>query len=179
MGIETALLVASVAGTAMTAYGQIQQGEAAQKAAEYNAEVANMQAKDAINRGNIEAEKQRLKAQQVAGAQRAAMGASGAQVDSGSFADILLDTATTGEKDAQTIRTNAMRQAWGLESQAEIDLYQGKQAKQAAYMQAGGTLLTGTATAASRMGWGSSSSIGGDVSGTKFSATGADVRARR
>lgn len=144
----------AIAGSAMTAYGQIQQGRAAEKAAEYNAEVANLQAKDAVNRGNIEAEKQRLKAQQVAGAQRAAMGASGAQVDSGSFADILVDTATTGEKDAQTIRTNAMRQAWGLETQADIDLYQGKQAKSAAYMAAGGTLLTSAATAANRMGWG-------------------------
>lgn len=160
MGIETALLVASVAGTAMTAYGQMQQADAADKAAKYNAEVADMQAKDAINRGNIEAEKQRLKAQQVAGAQRAAMGASGAQVDSGSFSNILLDTATTGEKDAQTIRTNAMRQAWGLESQAEIDLYQGKQAKSAGYMAAGGTLLTGASSTANRMGWGKPASTG-------------------
>ena len=155
----------AIAGSAMTAYGQIQQGRAAEKAAEYNAEVANIQAKDAINRGNIEAEKQSLKAQQVAGAQRAAMGASGAQVDSGSFADILLDTATTGEKDAQTIRTNAMRQAWGLESQAEIDLYQGKQAKVASQYAAAGTLITGASSAASRMGWGKPAPAAGDPLG--------------
>lgn len=154
MGIETALLVASVAGTAATAYGQIQQGKAAEKAAEYNAEVANMQAKDAINRGNIEAEAQRTKEAKVAGAQRAAAGASGAVVDSGSFADVVLDTVTTGERDAQTIRTNAMRQAWGLESQADIDLYSGRQAKAASQTAAAGTLLTGASSVGMKMGWG-------------------------
>lgn len=154
MGIETALLVATVAGTAMTAYSQIQQGNAAEKAAEYNAEVAGMQAKDAINRGNIEAEAQRAKAAKVASAQRAAAGASGAVVDSGSFADVVLDTVTTGERDAQTIRTNAMRQAWGLESQADIDLYSGQQAKAASRTAAAGTLLTGVSKVGTQMGWG-------------------------
>ena len=119
------MVAASAASTLMQMQAADQQARAAQDTAAYNANVSRLQAKDAINRGNIEAERQRVKAQQIAGAQRAAMGASGAQTDSGSFANVLLDTATTGELDAQAIRTNALRQAWGHENQATMDLYEG------------------------------------------------------
>ena len=143
----------SAMGSIMQMQGQMQAADAAKRTADYNANLADMQAKDAINRGNIEAEKQRMKTQQIAGAQRAAMGSSGAQVDSGSFGDILLDTSTMGEKDAQSIRTNALRQAWGLESQASMDRYEGAVKRDAGYGQATGTLLTGASSMATRFGW--------------------------
>ena len=108
MGIETAAILSAV-GSAVQAMGAMQAADDARKQAEYNQKVADMQARDAINRGNIEMEKQRIKTEQVKGAQRAAMGAAGVDSTSGSFANVLLDTATMGEKDAQTIRTNALR----------------------------------------------------------------------
>ena len=149
------MVAASAASTLMQMQAADQQARAAQDTAAYNANVSRLQAKDAINRGNIEAERQRVKAQQIAGAQRAAMGASGAQTDSGSFANVLLDTATTGELDAQAIRTNALRQAWGHENQATMDLYEGNARAAAKRSEATSTLLSGGMSIANRFGWGS------------------------
>lgn len=150
MGIEIALAAAS---SAIQAMGAMEAAAAKQREAEYNAQVADMKAKDAINRGNIEAEAQRTKASKVSGAQRAAMGASGAVVDSGSFGDILLDTATTGEKDAQTVRTNALREAWGYESQSESFKLQGETAATEGQYAAMGSLITGGSKIGAKMGW--------------------------
>jgi hypothetical protein len=135
------------AGTLISAKGQYDQGKATRKAAEFDALAKEEQARDAINRGNIEQEKQRQKTKQVVGAQRAAMGNSGVVAGSGSFGDVLTDTAVTGERDAQTIRTNALRSAWGLESEADITRFKGKQAERAGKYGASGTLLTGGAQA--------------------------------
>ena len=143
----TYLAIAAAAGSAISAYGQIEEGKAAQKAANADALAKEEQARDAVNRGNIEQEKQRQKTQQMMGAQRAAMGASGAQADSGSFGNVLLDTATTGEQDAQTIRTNALRSAWGLETEADQTRWKGEQAKKASRYRAAGTILSGAGQA--------------------------------
>lgn len=150
MGIEIALAAAS---TAIQAMGAMEAAAAKKREADYNAQVADMKAKDAINRGNIEAEAQRTKTAKVSGAQRAAMGASGAVVDSGSFGDILLDTATTGEKDAQTIRTNAMREAWGYENQSESYTLAGQRAETEGTWAAAGSLITGGSKIGAKMGW--------------------------
>lgn len=150
MGIEVALAAAS---TAFQVMGQMQAAADAKRQAEYNQKVADMQAKDAINRGNIEMEKQRMKTEQVKGAQRAAMGAAGVDSTSGSFANVLLDTATMGEKDAQTIRTNALREAWGYENQAEEYGMEADAAERAGTMNAFGTVLTGGSKIGKSMGW--------------------------
>lgn len=157
MGIETALMVAS---TAVSAMGAMEAASAREREADYNRQVSEMKARDAINRGNIDAEQQRMKAAKVSGAQRAAMGASGAVVDSGSFADILVDTATMGEKDAQNIRTNAMREAWGYESQAESYKLQKQRARIEGEYAAMGTMLTSGSRIGSKMGWFNSSGSG-------------------
>lgn len=150
MGIEIALAVAS---SAVQAMGAMEAAAAKQREADYNRQVSEMKARDAINRGNIEAEAARTKGDKVAGAQRAAMGASGGVVGSGSFGDILLDTATTSEKDAQTIRTNALRESWGYENQAESFKLQGETAATEGQYAVMGSLLTGTSKVGSKMGW--------------------------
>ena len=48
--------VAMVAMSAMQAYNQHQQGKYAQAVANQNADIAETQAQDAVNRGNIQAE---------------------------------------------------------------------------------------------------------------------------
>lgn len=136
------------------------QGQAQKNQADYNAKVSDMQAKDSINRGNVAMEQQRLKVAQMQGAQRAAMGGSGGLVDSGSFADIQLDTATFGAQDVQNIRTNSLREAWGLQTQQTNFTMQGEEALRSAdekanyYRgEAAGTLLTGASKVGTSMGY--------------------------
>lgn len=130
-----------VAGV-VQAYGQVQQGRAAKNAANYNAGMMRAQARDAVERGDMEAEVQSAKVKQVMGRQRAAMGASGADVDTGSFGDVLEDTAGAGALDTEQIRHNAWRSAWGLETQADLTKAQGQAAYDAGAWGAAGTLLT-------------------------------------
>ena len=131
------------AGTAVSAYGQIQQGQTQQAIDNRNATVLNYQASDAAVRGSQEEQIQRQKVQQLLGAQTAAAGASGADVGSKSFGDVMATSAAMGELDAQQIRMNAMREAWGFKTQAEGLQWQGQAAKQAGLVGGIGTAITG------------------------------------
>jgi hypothetical protein len=158
------MAIAGVASTALSAYGQIQAGQQAQAAADYNAAVArnnqiiaDRQAEDAVKRGQVAEEEQRRRTRAIAGTQRAALAASGVQLDQGSPADILADTAQFGELDALTIRNNAEREAYGYRVQgmnfgAEAGLQQGRasSAMTGAYLGAGSTLLSGATSVADR-----------------------------
>jgi hypothetical protein len=108
----------------------------------------------------VAAEQQRKKVAMIQGAQRAAMGGSGGNVESGTFADIQLDTATLGETDAQNIRTNSLREAWGYKNQATNYTMAGEEAlrsgaEKANYYrgQAVGSILTGASSVSKSMGW--------------------------
>lgn len=136
------MTVLAVSGGVLAAYSQYQQGQYAEKMGEYNAKVSEMKAADAIKQGGMAEEQQRARVRQVMGAQRAEMGASGMQADTGSFGDILADTAKYGELDALTARSNAMRQAWGFQQEAEGSRSEGLMASRAGKMNAFGTLLT-------------------------------------
>ena len=158
------MAVASFAGTALSAFGQVQAGQQAAAAAEYNAAVArnnqiiaDRQAEDALKRGQVAEEEQRRRTRAMAGTQRAALAASGIQLDQGSPVDILSDTAQFGELDALTIRNNAEREAYGYRVQgmnfgAEAGLQQSRagSAMSSALIGAGGTLLSGAASSYDR-----------------------------
>jgi hypothetical protein len=103
------------------AQAQGQKHAAASKAAEYeyqakiddnNRKVAEWKAADAKARGAKEEASHRVKVAALKGRQRSALAASGVVVDSGSALDILGDTASLGELDALTIRSNAEREAY-------------------------------------------------------------------
>lgn len=159
-------------GTAVSAYGQYQAANAANKQADYQAKVAannaaaaEMEAKFAEQQGERNAEAQRRKTAIMIGAQRARMGASGAVVDSGSFLDLTLDTAKQGELDAMALLNEGKMQAWrsrvqGSNFMAQSDLY--KSSKTNPFLAAGGTLLEG----AGRAGFGYYQMSGGLGGGT-------------
>lgn len=167
MSAATTATYLAIAATTVSAYSSMQaadaaerQGQAQKQQADYNAEVARLQGIDAVNRGNVAAEQQRKKVAMIQGAQRAAMGGSGGNVETGTFADIQLDTATLGETDAQNIRTNSLREAWGYKNQATNYAMAGEEAlrsgaEKANYYrgQAAGTVLTGASTVGKSMGW--------------------------
>lgn len=156
--LVTALMVGS---TVISGAGAIQQGNAAEASGRYNAQVATMNAKiadqnarDALERGKIEEQQKRQEIAMLTGRQRAAMAANGVDITYGSPLDTIVDTAMLGEIDALTIRSNAAREAYGYKvnaansrADATLSLANGKSAKTAGYLSAGGTILGGAGDA--------------------------------
>lgn len=81
--------------------------------ARMNERFAEFQAKDALRRGENQADAYKQQAQQVIGKQRAAMAANGVEINSGTALEIQMQTAEVGEINALQAETNAMREAFG------------------------------------------------------------------
>ena len=152
-GIAEATLALGIMGAGMSAVGMIQQADAANAQAGYQAQVAQNNAQIAENeaayaraQGEKNAEAQKRKTMQVIGAQRAAMGASGAVVDAGSFMDVTLDTVERGTFDALALLEEGNRAAWRAENQsvnyqAQAGLFNASQRDP--FASVGGSLLSG------------------------------------
>jgi len=138
----TVLVGASLALSAMSAYGQYQQGQSAKAVASQNANIADAQALDAVNRGNAQAEEVRRRNAQAAGSQSASMAANGGDLTSGSNLDIFGDTAQFGALDTLTTVNNAQREAYGYQVQGMNSIAEGNAAKQRANAGVAQTLLT-------------------------------------
>lgn len=163
-GIAEASLALSAAGTGVNVLGQAQAGKAAQAQANYQAAVARnnqiiaeRQAADALQRGEIAEKQHRLRVGQLAGRQRVALAANGVVVDQGSALDILGDTRELGELDALTIRSNAEREAYGYRVQganfaADAGLLdaRGASARSAASLAGMSSLLSGAGSVADK-----------------------------
>ncbi len=100
--------------TGMSTAAAYREAEAANKAAEWNASIEDMNADwykvmgdDALARGEKDAGDHRRSVRVLMGKQRAGYAKSGVKVDTGSAADVAADTAKWGEYDAQTILYNA------------------------------------------------------------------------
>jgi hypothetical protein len=90
----------------------------------------------------------RLQTSQLMGKQQAAMAANGVDLTFGSPLDTIVDTAKMGELDAQNIRTNAYREAYGYQvksanytAEGKLDEAKADNAISAGYMGAIGTIL--------------------------------------
>lgn len=127
-------------------FGAVQsyeQGKYLNKVAKVNAGISERAGRDAVKRGNIDADEQRQQTGQVLGAQRAAFAANGVDVNSGSAGQVQNDTAALGELDALTLVNNAAREAYGYQVQAMDQRQQGKLAKYKGKMDAIGSILGG------------------------------------
>lgn len=148
----TAVALIGLATTAtaagVSAYGAYAQQQQQNKIAKYNATMADYEAADAEARGKIEADKKRLQTRQLISAQRAAGGATGAVVDTGSLLDVTTDTARFGELDALAIQQNARRDAWRMRESGNL-----ARLSQSSALLAGGTsLLTSAPSVATSYG---------------------------
>lgn len=160
--LETAVLVTGIAGTAVSAYGAYQQGQAQKSAANYqaqvaanNAQIAQTNARLATQKGEIEATQQELKNRAQMGEIVASMAANNVDVGSGSALDVRKSADVVGQMDAATIRSNAAlenygyrSQSLGFQSQSTLDKATAQNAGEASYIGAAGSLLGG----ASRVG---------------------------
>lgn len=139
--------IALVASTVITGAAAVQAGEAAKDEANFNAASARLQGEDVLKRGALAEDQQRSKVRQTLGTQSAIMGALGVDPSQGTAGKVLEQTATLGELDAQTIRSNAARQAWGYENQAMALTQQGAAAGRAGQLSGLSTVLAGGARA--------------------------------
>lgn len=173
--------VATIASTALGTVSSVQQGKQQQamynyqaKVAEENAKIAQKNAATERQTGIEEARLQRIKTLQAVGSQQAAMAANGMDVTQGTSLDIIEDTAAMGELDALQIQTNYERkalsyeqQALNFENEANMDVISGKNAYSAGKINAVNTGLNGvselTNVATKWYGFGG----GGSTSGTR------------
>lgn len=180
MGMTMLALSLTGIGTGINVAGQLKAGNAAKRAgeaqqraaeksgelADFNALVADLQADDAITRGQEDQQRFRSKVRQAIGAQRVGFAAGNIDVGSGSALDVQEDAARLGELDVLTIAGNAAREAWGYKMQAEDYRRRGQLAREegVAFAEAGRVNQT-----ASR--WGAASTIataGGSLLEAKY-----------
>lgn len=114
----TATLAITAVTAAASAYSQYQTSKYQSAVANQNADIAEAQAQDAVNRGNAQAEEVRRRNRQAAGTQAATMGATGADLSTGGALDVFGDTAQFGALDALTTVNNAQREAYGYQVQS-------------------------------------------------------------
>ncbi|HBI2866525.1 TPA: hypothetical protein KZS46_002216 [Escherichia coli] len=137
-----ALVAVTVASTAASMHSQSKQAKYQSAIADRNAEIAEAQAQDSINRGNIEADQRRREMRQRSGTAAATMGATGAELSSGTALDVFADNAQFGTLDALTTVNNAQREAYGYQVQGMNAQAQGAAAQSAAKSSMTSTLLT-------------------------------------
>ena len=145
------MMAASMAASALSSIATAFESSAAIKAqgdysstiANSNAAMAKLKATQTLQAGDTVASRQNLKTQSVAGSVRAAGGASGIDVNSGSSAMVQSDIRTVGAIDEATIRNNAARVAWGYQVQASQDTFQGQFDQLTAKSKSNQSLVTG------------------------------------
>jgi len=157
--LSTALMIG---GGLISGAGQIASANAQSKAARYNAEVqrqnamlAERQAKNVLEAGAREEQKQKAMTQQLMAKQQAAMAANGVDVSFGTPLDLMVDTAKQGAIDALTIRTNTYRnyddvrnQAVSARNQAALYDMEAKNSRTAGILGAFGSTLSSFGNAA-------------------------------
>lgn len=146
MGLTTAVLTsggAQIMGAKMEADAIRMEGEFKEFQLNYNADLAEMKAEDAIRQGDKQADIYQKQVNQMIGAQRANYAAQGVELDSGSAAQIAEDTAAQGASNILQLKNNAWREAWGYRVQATDLSFQGSVARLTGDTAARNTLVAG------------------------------------
>lgn len=163
---------ASAAGAGVSAFGAMQQGEAQAGMYGYQAGVAQLNKKIALqNRdyalesGEVEAQRSGLQTRATAGKIKVAQGASGLGVNSGSAPLVRSSQELVGQEDEGIIRSNAARRAYGFETEAinqeaQSNIYKmsGENAKTSGKINAISSILGGVASVSGK--WLQGSSVG-------------------
>lgn len=122
----------SAAGTAVTGYMGYQAKRQEAAVARRNATMKAAEANDAIARREEDAQALARKYAALRGSQRASMAANGIDVDFGSAADTLADTAMFYGEDAERLNRNTANELRGIDIQAYNYRSQSQAAKGAA-----------------------------------------------
>lgn len=143
----------STIGSYYAAKGQRTALKLQARIAEVNARIAEGQARDALQRGERQEQAARMGAAQLRSSQRAAMGSSGIDLGSETAAAILTSTDYLTEVEADTIKANALREAWGFrmdagQSRSEAAMARAARKGISPLGDAASTLITGAAQVA-------------------------------
>ena len=150
-GLTTAQLVSlglSAAGTGLSAVGAYNQARTGKAVAEANAQNAELQAQDALRRGEKDAQEIQRRAASFKSSQRVSLAAKGLDLGYGTAADLQDQTDFFSQQDVATARTNARKEAWNL--RAQRNNYQMEAAASRPWLSSGSTLLAGAGQVASR-----------------------------
>lgn len=123
------------AAAAVSAVGAVAAASSQAKASRFNEQVANTNAQTAAAQGAEAARRQRILAYQTTSSARANYGASGVSVE-GSPEDVLAQSASTGELDAQTVKYNARLKQSGFQNESTLDGMQASSAQSQGYINA-------------------------------------------
>jgi hypothetical protein len=148
MCVPAALAGAAVVGGVVKGVSDKMQADASASAQRRNAVIAEQAAQDALDRGDVEAGRIRMKGAALQGAQRAGYAAAGVVAGEGSAGRTEMDTVHLTEMDAQTARNNAQREAWGLEKQAENMRASADATETAGWLSLGGDIIGGAVSGA-------------------------------
>ena len=157
-------MMGSAAGSGIGAIGSLMKGQAGSQMYGYQAGIAQLNSKIALqNRdyavtiGETEAQKYGMQARSRMGAIRAGEGASGIDIGSGSKAKVQEGQQTVTGIDLAQIRNNAARKAYGFSVEATQDTAQaglytaaGKDAMTAGEIGALGSMVSGTTSVADK-----------------------------
>jgi hypothetical protein len=150
-----AALGAGLLGAGISAYGQIEQGQATANAANYAAQVARnnelvatQNANYALAAGQQKAQTESLKGAATGGRIKAAQAASGIDINTGSALRVQQGQREQAQLDTETVLNNAELQAYGYRTQAanykaqsELDTAEAEQAPIGAGIGAAGGFL--------------------------------------
>lgn len=150
-GVEAALIGGTILSTAVTAFGQIQQGQQAGAIAEYNEELALLEADRLAAVSEFEQNEVRRRTRREIGAIRARAGASGVVVNEGSPLLAQEQQAAEGKIDEMSIRFSRSVQEANARAGAALQKFQGRTLKRSQGFKAAGTLLTGASRVGERL----------------------------
>jgi len=113
--------VVSTGGAILSGIGQKQQADYQAQVADQNARIAENQAQDSILNTNLAAQRRYRELSQTQGAQAAAMAANGVDLNFGSAVDVQRDTAMIGGEDMAQLYKAGNEQTKGFEINAFND----------------------------------------------------------
>ena len=133
----------SLIAAGITASTTIAGGIAAQSAAKQQARNLQIEGRQALQVGNVEANRIREAGERELGTTRSIQAKAGVDIGSGSAADVGADIAGVYDQDALFALYGGRLRAWQKNAAAAQAKFEGKQALTSSLISAGGTLLGG------------------------------------
>ena len=135
-------MVMDLAGAGISAFGQVEAGQAEAEAAKYNSQVAANNAAYASKAGSAQSEVESLKNAQAESGVKAKQSANNIDVNSGSALKVQQGATEAGQIDIQNVENNALLKAYGYQQESELQKQEQKQATLGADIGAAGGLLS-------------------------------------
>ncbi len=139
--------IATLAGSAASAMGSIQQGKAQQAALNYEAQMKERQAAEERSAAQREATEKLEEGKRIGSRGIAIAAASGGGVLNPSSLDIYGETIEKGDLNARVATYGGESRARGLQDQAAANRFKGAAAKKGSIFEAFGTMASGVGKA--------------------------------